>query len=100
MEGSPETFRSWSCATQSPTGTSNDGCSAFRRCRRDFDSTGWCRPQPEILPKSIMIVATSVEIAILRQPLRIPCARSPTPVCPRRSTGTRSPTVSQPTLPY
>jgi len=36
MEGSPETFRSWSCATQSPTGTSNDGCSAFRRCRRDL----------------------------------------------------------------
>src|ERR1700757_1900953 len=36
MDGSPETFRSSSCATQSPTGTSNDGCSAFRRSRLDL----------------------------------------------------------------
>jgi hypothetical protein len=31
-----------------------------------LDSTGWWRPQPEILPKSITVVAISVEIAILR----------------------------------
>jgi hypothetical protein len=29
MEGSPETFQSWSCASQSLTETSNDGCSAY-----------------------------------------------------------------------
>lgn len=33
MEGSPETFQSWSCASQSLTETSNDGCSALRRQR-------------------------------------------------------------------
>ncbi len=36
---------------------------------------------------------------IARPAPRIPCARFPTPVCPRRFTGMRSPTASRPTSP-
>src|ERR1043166_4793802 len=76
---------------------------AARRSRCHAQSSGARPPWPARNGGKRNVTACSSTTTrtprIGRRALRIPCARSPTPVCPRRFIGMRSPTAIQPTFP-